>query len=68
MSDIYKLQRPIVGNQYLLYNKDRSILSSFEPSKDIVELMGDNYKLYVKADIDKKGMLMINDVVQQQDW
>lgn len=72
---IFKIQRPIVssaGDNYLIYNKDKSILSqSLEVGqvKEIDEMFSENeYKIYAKGYIDKKGNLVINRKVDNQNW
>ena len=72
---ILKIQRPTVSTgkeKYLIYNKDKSVLSqSLEVGevKEIDEMFNENeYKIYAKGYIDKKGNLVINRKVEDQNW
>ena len=72
---IFKIQKPLFstkGQPYLIYNKDRSIeTNSLEvgqiPEKDKLFQDGE-FKIYAKGYIDKKGNLVINKKVKEQDW
>lgn len=72
---IFKIQKPLLssGKQvYLIYNKDRSIMSQNLETGQIKEVDSmfdkDELKVYVKGYIDKKGNLVINRKVAAQDW
>ena len=72
---IFKVQRPLFstgGEYYLVYNKDKSILSQnlqVGKNPDFDKLFKeDEYKIYVKGYIDKKENLVINRRVENQDW
>lgn len=72
---IFKIQKPIVsseGEKYLIYNKDRSIQSQSLEIGQVIEIdkmFNDNeYKIYAKGYIDKKGNLVINRRVENQNW
>ena len=72
---IFKMQKPIFsseGDIYLVYNRDRSIMSQslkIGQVKEIDDLFDeDELKIYVKGYIDRKGNLVINKKVETQDW
>lgn len=72
---IFKIQKPLFsteGQMYLIYNKDRSVVSqSLEVGaiKEIDDFFDeDELKIYVKGYIDKKGNLVINRKIEEQDW
>lgn len=72
---IFKIQRPIVsshGQPYLIYNKDRTIISQNLEVGQVWEIDNmfkeDELKIYAKGYIDKKGNLVINKKVEAQDW
>ena len=72
---IFKMQKPVFsseGETYLVYNKDRSIMSQslkIGQVKEIDDLFDeDELKIYVKGYIDRKGNLVINKKVETQDW
>ena len=72
---IFKIQRPLYstkGEPYLIYNQDRTIQTlSLEigmlPELDNLFKKGEA-KIYVKGYIDKKGRLVLNKRVEEQDW
>jgi len=72
---IFKIQKPLFSSDrqvYLIYNKDRSIMSqSLEVGqiKEIDDMFTQNeLKVYTKGYIDKKGNLVINRKVVSQEW
>lgn len=73
---IFKIQKPLFstdGQYYLIYNKDRSILTeSLEVGQnpEIDKLFEEGeYKIYAKGYISKNGRdLVINRKVEEQDW
>ena len=72
---IFKMQKPIFsseGDTYLVYNRDRTIMSQslkIGQVKEIDDLFNeDELKIYVKGYIDRKGNLVINKKVETQDW
>lgn len=69
---IFKIQKPIVGGYYLIYNKNKSIVNqSLEVGEnlDFDKLFKDNeYKVYAKGYIDKKGRLILSKRVGKQNW
>jgi hypothetical protein len=72
---IFKIQKPIVstaGQPYLIYNKDRSIETMSLQVGDIPEIDNlfndDELKIYVKGYLDRKGQLVFNRKVEEQDW
>ena len=72
---IFKIQRPIVsshGQPYLIYNKDRTIICTNLEVGQVWEIDNmfkeDELKVYAKGYIDKKGNLVINRKVDEQDW
>lgn len=71
-SKIWKLQRPLYTNmpvlEVLAYTEDRKH-EAFIPMMDyeIVELFGDELKLYVKAKV-KKGNLVVDKILEEQSW
>ncbi len=69
---IFKVQKPLVGETYLIYNKDRTIVNSslqIGDDKDFDKLFDDlDYKIFVKGYIDKKGRLILSRRVEEQNW
>lgn len=72
---IFKIQKPLLstyGQPYLIYNKDRSIISdSLQVGmvKEIDNLFNsEESKIYTKGYIDRKGNIVINRKVEEQDW
>lgn len=70
---IVKIQRPIVCSgepEYLIYNESRSVLVQFAMAAmpELADLMGDNYKVYAKATLQDDGILVIDELVEEQDW
>ncbi len=69
---IFKIQKPLYGGtEYLLYNKDKTILTNSLKIGDIPkldELFKNMDKLYVKGYIDRKHQIILNKVVKEQDW
>lgn len=73
---IFKIQKPLFSSTqeslYLIYNKDRTIMSNDLEVGQIPEI--DNLfsknesKIYVSGYIDKKGRMIINKKVNEQDW
>ena len=72
MKLIFKVQKPVVGETYLIYNKDRTIVNnSLEvgDDKDFDKLFDDlDNKIFVKGYVDKKGRLILNRRVEEQNW
>lgn len=72
---IFKIQRPLYstkGEPYLIYNQDRTIQTlSLEigmlPELDNLFKKGEA-KIYAKGYIDKKGRLVLNKRVEEQEW
>lgn len=69
---IFKVQKPVVGETYLIYNKDRTIVNnSLEVGKykEFDKLFEDlDYKIFVKGYIDKKGRLILSRRVEELNW
>lgn len=72
---IFKIQKPLFsakGQPYLIYNKDRSIVSqSLEVGKikEVDDMFNEEeLKVYAKGYIDRKGNLVINKKVEAQEW
>lgn len=69
---IFKLQRAIVSSEdqppVLAYNEDRSALGQFPATPEMLELFGDEYKIYVDAELSEDGQLEVVEVVEEQDW
>ena len=72
MKLIFKVQKPVVGETYLIYNKDRTIVNNFlkvGDDKEFDKLFGDLvYKIFVKGYVDKKGRLVLSRRVEEQNW
>ena len=72
---IFKIQKPLYstkGEPYLIYNQDRTIQTlSLEigmlPELDNLFKKGEA-KIYAKGYIGKKGRLVLNKRVEEQDW
>lgn len=75
MASIWKLQRPILEKyipvlEIMAYTEGRKD-TAFIPmtDKEVAELFGDEFKLYVKAKVNKKtGILEVKKIVGWQDW
>lgn len=72
MKLIFKVQKPVIGETYLIYNKDRTIVNSslqIGDDKAFDKLFDDlDYKIFVKGYVDKKGRLILNRRVEEQNW
>lgn len=69
---IWKLQRPLYTNmpvlEVLAYTEDRKHEAFIAMTDyEIVELFGDNLKLYVKGKV-KKGILVVDKILEEQSW
>jgi hypothetical protein len=61
--EIYKVQKPIIGKDWLIYNQDRSkqyILT--KTTKELRRLMGTKMKVYIQV-VD--GQMV---EIEEQDW
>lgn len=72
---IFKIQKPLFSSNkqiYLIYNRDKSIMSQslkVGQIKEIDDMFNkDELKVYAKGYIDRKGNLVINRKVIAQDW
>lgn len=72
---IFKVQKPLFGTKgqpYLIYNKDRTIINNslqVGDDKEFDKLFDDlDYKIFVKGYVDKKGRLILNRRVEEQNW
>lgn len=69
---IFKIQKPLYGGtEYLLYNKDRTIITNSLAIGDIPEIdevFEHTNKIYVKGYIDRKHQIVLNKIVKEQDW
>lgn len=70
---IFKVQKPLNDNSnYLIYNRERTIVNSslkVGEDKDFDKLFDDlDYKIFVKGYVDKKGRLILNRRVEEQNW
>ena len=70
---IFKVQKPLnEKSNYLIYNKDRTIVNTFlkvGEDKDFDKLFDElDYKIFVKGYVDKKGRLILNRRVEEQNW
>ena len=72
---IFKIQKPLYstkGQPYLIYSKDRSIETmnleiGMLPELDDLFKNGET-KIYTKGYIDRKGRLILNKRVENQEW
>lgn len=72
---IFKIQKPIMsteGQPYLIYNKDRSIMTQSLEVGVIPELDAlfgkEELKIFIKGYIDRKGRIVFNKKVPEQNW
>ena len=72
---LFKIQKPLFTTgkeQYLIYNKDRTIVNSslkVGENLDFDRLFKNGEaKIYVKGYKDKKGRLILNRRVEEQNW
>ena len=71
---IFKVQKPLNDNEgnYLIYNKDRTIVNTFlkvGDNKEFDKLFSDlDYVIFVKGYINKKGKMVLNRKVKKQNW
>lgn len=72
---IFKIQKPLFSNgneYYLIYNKNRTIVNQnleIGENPDFDRLFRDNeYKVYAKGYMDKKGRLILSRRVEEQNW
>lgn len=65
-TEIVKLQMPLATNatepMALVYNKSRKFETFLKITEDLAELMGDEPKAYFKANIDGKGIELMEEV------
>jgi len=66
--DIFKVQKPLLGNEVLIYNKDESILFQTPYTKYWDNFFGDEYKKYIDASINEKMNLQIHKETERCDW
>lgn len=71
--EVLKVQWPIVGNEVLIYNEDRSIYatapcSMFEEHDEVAEYLKEELKTYIMGHIDEKGQLVIDSWLAEQDY
>ena len=69
MGKIFKLQRPLFGgNLILAYDEDRSHFGQFPVAEEILELFGNEYKIYVLGRVDRDGAIEVKRIVKDRDW
>lgn len=70
--ECFKLQRPLNVTSstpmVLIYNEDRSLYGEMPLTNEVLQLMGDSFKIYVSGFIDSKGVLHIEEKVGRQGW
>lgn len=71
--EILKVQIPIVGDECLIYNENRSIkfLSRPDYIGEIIKafkLPENTLKFYISGKLDKDGKLHVQDIVEDQPW
>jgi hypothetical protein len=66
--EIFKLQRPLAGApQMLAYNKKRDKQFQMPMSEDLLEFMGEDFKIYVYAKV-HFGQFKVTGRAPDQDW
>ena len=72
---IFKIKKHLITNgqaYYLIYNKNRTIVNqslSVGENPDFDKLFkSDEYKVYAKGYMDKKGRLILSRRVAEQNW
>lgn len=65
---IVKVQRAIIGNTMLIYNKDNSITYEGELRPELRKLIGENYKGYFEAEVNERGQIVLGKKVREQNW
>lgn len=76
---IIKIQKPILSSlgpidpnlAWLFYNETRSIMFQAPANGDLIEKMGDEYKIFVEATQDQNGsqeLLIFGDIVPDPGW
>lgn len=71
--ETFKIQRSIATNapapMVLVYNKRRSIIGEIPLTDEMLELFGDEYKIYVRADFNEvTGNIEIDDYAETPSW
>ena len=69
---IFKIQKPLYGGtQYLLYNKDKTVMTDNLEIGDMPELdklFEETDKIYIKGYIDRKHQIILSKPVNEQEW
>ena len=70
---IWKLQRPLYTNmpvlEVLAYTEDKKRQAFIAMTDyEIAELFGDEFKLYALAKVNRRGILEVKKIVEEQDW
>jgi hypothetical protein len=68
-SEVFKLQRSFNNDNMLAYNADMLVMKQWKATKSDLDLMGEDYKIYVIADYNKNtGKLKILRKTKTQTW
>lgn len=69
---IFKIQKELTGGKkYLLYNKDRTIITDNLKVGDIPDLdkaFEHTNKIYSRGYVNRKHQIILSRIVEEQDW
>lgn len=66
--EIFKMQRPLIGEEILIYNIDKSYVGKAKPDDDWMKLFGNNIKIYVEGFIDENRKLNVVHISDGEEW
>lgn len=70
-NEIFKIQKPVLGFVWLIYNEDRSTMVQMSEeyvTAEMIALMGDDYKVYVEGYLDQNSIFHVGNKVEEQQW
>jgi hypothetical protein len=66
---IVKIQVPLFGPApWLIYNKEKSVNTFMEPDEQFGKVIGSAKKAFFRVTLDSKGLLIIHEKVEDQNW
>lgn len=67
---IVKVQRALTGDSVLIYNKGASVLVELydDEAAPIIDFMGDSFKVFCHAEVNKAGEVVLLRLAPGQDW
>jgi len=73
ISEVLKVQWPIIGHSVLIYNEDRSVYATvhcslFEDNDEVEAYLKEELKTYIMGYIDENNKLHIESFLAEQDY